>query len=62
MTKGGANMVNAFLLPDKYGFDADYFDHRAKALAGISLQQVKDAVRPYMDPNKLNVIRVGRVS
>jgi hypothetical protein len=55
-------MVNAFLLPDKYGFDADYFDHRAKALAGITLQQIKDAVRPYMDPNKLNVIRVGRVS
>lgn len=57
-----ANMVQAFLFLEKYGFDADYFDHRAKALAGITLQEVKDAVRPYMDPSMLNVIRVGRVS
>lgn len=57
-----ANMVQAFLFLDKYGFGADYFDHRAKILAGITLQQVKDAVRPYMDPSMLNVIRVGRVA
>jgi zinc protease len=55
------NISQAFLFLDKYGFDADYFDHRAKALAGITLQEVKDAVRPYMDSSKLNVIRVGRV-
>lgn len=57
-----ANMVQAFLFLDKYGFAADYFDHRAKTLAGISLQEVKDAVRPYMDPSVLNVVRVGRVA
>ena len=57
-----ANMVQAFLFLDKYGFTADYFDHRAKALANISLQEVKDTVRGYMDPSVLNVVRVGRVA
>lgn len=56
-----ASIAQAFLFLEKYGLSADFFDHRAQALQSITLDQVKDAVRPYLDPGFFNVVRVGRI-
>lgn len=56
-----AKIAQAFLFLYKFGLPADYFDQRAAQLSGITLQEIKDAVRPYMQPELYNVLRVGRV-
>ncbi len=56
-----ANIAQAFLFLDKYGFDADYFDHRAQNMANVSLDEVKDAASRYLLPDKMCVLRVGRI-
>lgn len=55
------NIAQAFLFLEKYGFANDYFDHRAKNLAHISLQEVKDAAQKYMNTDHMSVLRIGRV-
>lgn len=56
------NIASAFMVLDEYGFPADYFDHRAKELNKITLQEVKDAARKYINPADLNIVKVGRVA
>lgn len=56
-----ANIAQAFLFLDKYGLDADYFDHRAKSLSKVTLQEVKDAAAKYLLPDKMCVLRIGRI-
>ncbi len=56
-----ANIAQAFLFLDKYGFDADYFDHRAQNMANVTLDEVKDAASRYLLPDKMCVLRVGRI-
>ncbi|MEX0849618.1 MAG: pitrilysin family protein [Candidatus Dependentiae bacterium] len=56
-----ANIAQAFLFLDKYGFNADYFDHRAKNIAQITLQEVKDAASRYLLPDEMCVLRIGRL-
>lgn len=57
-----AKMASAFLFLQKYGFDSDYFDHRARSLAAISLEEVKKAAKAHLHPEQMNVVRVGRVN
>lgn len=56
-----AKIASAFLFLQKYGFAADYFDHRAHNLASISLEQVKKAAKAHLHPHQMHVVRVGRV-
>ncbi len=56
-----ANIAQAFLFLDKYGFDADYFDHRAKNMVNVTLDEVKNAASKYLLPDKMCVLRVGRI-
>jgi zinc protease len=56
-----ANIAQAFLFLEKYGFASDYFDHRAKILDQITLQEVKDAAHKYMNSDMMAVLRIGRV-
>jgi zinc protease len=56
-----AKMAGAFLFLQKYGFKPDYFDHRARDLAAISLEEVKKVAKDRLDPNKMHIVRVGRV-
>ncbi len=56
-----ANVAEAFLFLQKYGFANDYFDHRAKNLSRVSLQEVKDAAKKHLNSKDMCVVRVGRV-
>ncbi len=56
-----ANIAQAFLFLEKYSFASDYFDSRAKNLAKISLYDVKEAARKYMNSDFMVVLRIGRV-
>lgn len=56
-----ANIAQAFLFLEKYRLAQDYFDHRAKSLSTVTLQEVKDASRKYMHSDLMAVLRIGRV-
>ncbi len=55
------DIAQAFLFLQKYGFAKDYFDHRAKDLSRVTLQEVKDAAQKYLNSKQMCVVRVGRV-
>lgn len=55
-----ASMAQIFLFLDKYGFPANFFDERAKALNNVKLDDIRTAVKRFMDPDTLITLRVGR--
>ena len=48
-----ASMAQIFLFLDKYGFPANFFDERAKALNNVKLDDIRTAVKRFMDPDTL---------
>lgn len=56
-----AGMASVFLNLDRYGFPSDYFDTRAQKLAGITLDQVKEAVKKVLRNDSMFTLKVGRL-
>ncbi len=54
-------IATAFLFLHRYGFGDDYFDHRARILSAISLEDIKKAIKGLMNPSQMHIVRVGRV-
>lgn len=54
-------MAGAFLQIDRYEFPDDYFDTRADSINAITLDQVKEAARKILIPEKMITFQVGRV-
>lgn len=55
------NIAQAFLFLEEYELAQDYFDHRAKQLAGISLEETKIAAKKYLDTHRMCLLRIGRL-
>jgi len=56
-----ANIAASFLLLDKYGFPANYFDTWGSVLAGISKEDIQAAVKKFLRADQMVTVRVGRV-
>ena len=56
-----AQMAQVFLFLKKYKLPNDYFDTRIQQLQKISLEEVKAAVKKYVNANNLIELRIGRV-
>lgn len=54
-------IASVFLAKEHYDFDEDYFDHRAKQLSSITIQEMQDIVKKYLNTEKLIIVRVGRI-
>jgi len=54
-------IAQAFLFLDKYGFPADYFDNRAQQLSDITLEDVKNAAKKFLNSKSMLTFRVGRI-
>lgn len=54
--------ANAFLFLDRYKLPADFFDKRNQALAKVSLQEVIDTAKKYLNTQKMVTVEVGRVA
>lgn len=54
-------IAQTFLFLRKYDLPVDYFDTRAERLAKISLPEIIEAAKRYLDTNKMITVRVGRV-
>lgn len=52
---------SAFLALDRYKFPEDYFDTRAQVISAITLDEVKDAARKFLDSSKMITFKIGRV-
>jgi zinc protease len=50
-----------FLFKDKYNLPDDYFDHRANQILALEVEEVREAVKKYLDLSKMIKVRVGRV-
>lgn len=55
-------IARAFLFLDKYNLPVTFFDQRAKDLANITLDQVKETVKGLLKQDSLLKLRVGRVT
>lgn len=51
----------SILFLNNFKLNSDYFDKRTEQISNISLQEVKDAVKRYLNSKSLIKIRVGRV-
>lgn len=56
-----ARMANAFLFVDRYNLTDNYFDLRPDVINGITLEQMKEAVRKVLVPEKMLTLQVGRL-
>ncbi len=56
-----SGMAAVFLNLDRYGFPSDYFDTRAQKLAGITIDQVKEAVNKVLRNDSMFTLKVGRL-
>lgn len=56
-----SGMAAVFLNLDRYGFPSDYFDTRAQKLAGITIDQVKEAVKKVLRNDSMFTLKVGRL-
>lgn len=54
-------IAQTFLFLRKYNLPMDYFDKRIENLSKISLQDIVDTAKKYLDSKKMIVVRVGRV-
>ncbi len=54
-------MAGTFLAVDKFKLPEDYFDKREENINKISLVDVKEAAKKYMDSSKMITIQIGRV-
>lgn len=52
--------ANAFLFLDKYNLPADFFDTRNKTLSKITLQEVIDTVKKYLNTDHMITVKIGR--
>jgi len=59
--ESNANIDQAMLFIQKYGFKTDYFDTKALDLEKITLSQVKEAVHKVLNADQLLTLRIGRV-
>jgi len=53
--------ANAFLFLDKYDLPTDFFDTRNKTLGKVTLQEVIDTAKKYLNTDKMVTIKVGRI-
>lgn len=54
-------IASVFLAKELYEFPDDYFDHRAEQLSKVTIQEMQDSVRKYLNTNNMLIVRVGRV-
>lgn len=59
--ESNASIAAAFLFLDKYNLPQDYFDNRAQMLEAITIKDMQDTVKKYLNRNQLLTFRVGRV-
>jgi zinc protease len=55
-----ARMASAFLFVDRYNLTDNYFDLRPDAINAITLEQMKEAVKKVLVPEKMITLQVGR--
>lgn len=53
--------ASTFLFADQFDLSREFFMDRAKSLASITKEQVKDAVEQVLRPEELITLRVGRI-
>ncbi len=54
-------MASTFLFMDMFNLSADFFRNRHQQLAQISVPEIKEAVKRYLNSKKMVTIRVGRL-
>jgi zinc protease len=54
-------IAGVFLFLDKYGFPADFYDHRADDLAKVKLADMQQTAKKILDLNKMITLRIGRL-
>jgi zinc protease len=59
--ESNAHIAQSFLFLDRYGFAPDYFDTRAQQLAKIRKEDMQQAVKNFLNTNKMIILKVGRV-
>ena len=55
-------IAHAFLFLRKYDLSPDYFDKRAQRISSITLDQVKQAARNVLNPDRFTVVKIGRIA
>ncbi len=55
------SIAATFIAIDRYNLGDDYFDKRVAVLEGITLDQVKAAVRKVLNKNRMITLQIGRV-
>lgn len=53
--------ANAFLFLDKYNLPNDFFDKRNQTLSLVSLQDVIETAKKYLNTNNMITVRAGRI-
>jgi zinc protease len=56
-----AKIAETMLFVDRFDFDKDYFDKRAGQLEGITVDEVKTAVKRVLSTDRMIRVHVGRV-
>ena len=55
------NMAATFLFLQKYGLPSNYFENRIDTIRAMKLDDMKSAVKKYLNSSKLLCVRIGRV-
>ena len=53
--------AQAFLFLDKYSLPASYFNQKIESIRAMKLEDMKLIVKKYLQVNKLQSIRIGRI-